>query len=209
MAISNEFQKLLDDYASRYRARDAAGCASVFAPPAELLSPYGPPLRGRAAIEQAHRAWVKEGGDTKAMDVADAGVAGDLGWRLARYSEGSAGSGTSLDILERQPDGMSDQALQPQPGFLADITPVANQLASFALSQTPEGIGGKRDRPQAGALRAMRYAARSVRAVRGRRVEAREADMGRWIAIRTAIVAPCLRRSGRFSILHRNRRTGR
>jgi ketosteroid isomerase-like protein len=103
--IMDDFQELFEAYVSSYRARDAAGCASVYSSDAELYSPYGPAAIGRAAIEAAHREWVEEGGEHKKIIVMSEGRSGDLGWCMAHYSEGSTGNGTSLNILERQPDG--------------------------------------------------------------------------------------------------------
>ncbi len=105
VTFETTFQKLFDRYVASYRSADAVGCASVFASEAELYSPYGPPAIGRTAIEAAHREWVNEGADNKKIDVVDAGGCGDVGWCLAHYSEGSAGRGTSLNVLERQQDG--------------------------------------------------------------------------------------------------------
>lgn len=105
VAIKNDFQKLFDVYVAFYRARDAVGCASIFTPQAQLFSPYGPPLLGRAAIEAAHQVWVAAGGENKQMTAMEAGHSGDLGWCLAHYSEGTTGNGASLNVAERQPDG--------------------------------------------------------------------------------------------------------
>lgn len=106
MAIRDELQSLLDEMATAYIAGDAAGCAAVFTPDAALFSPYAPPVYGRAAIEEIHRGWVGHGGGTKTMKVVDAGMAGDLAWCLAHYSEGDvAGDGTSLIVFARQPSG--------------------------------------------------------------------------------------------------------
>lgn len=105
MDFKTECGKLMDRYAAFYRAGNAEGCASVFASKAELYSPFGPLAKGRAAIEAVHREWVKEGADGKAIKVLSAGCNGDLGWCVARYSEGTTGNGSSVNILSRHPDG--------------------------------------------------------------------------------------------------------
>jgi len=105
MNFREECQKLLDQYVSLYRKGDAAGCASVYSLEAELYSPFGPPAIGRQAIEAAHIDWVEGGAESKEINVLSAGHSGDLGWCIARYSEGTTGSGSSLNILARQPDG--------------------------------------------------------------------------------------------------------
>ena len=105
MDFQEECQQLLDRYVTYYREGDAAGCASVYSPEAEMYSPFGPPAIGRQAIEAAHKEWVEEGADQKQINVLSAGRSGDLGWCIASFSEGATGSGFSMNILARQPDG--------------------------------------------------------------------------------------------------------
>jgi ketosteroid isomerase-like protein len=95
MTFADEAQRVFDAMVVAYRAGDAAGCAALFTADAILLSPYAHAARGRAAIEALHHEWTSDGGSE-----------GDLGWCLAAYSEGDgSGDGTSLRVLERQPDG--------------------------------------------------------------------------------------------------------
>ena len=105
MDFLEECQQLLDRYVSCYREGDAAGCASVYSIEAEMYSPFGPPAIGRRAIEAAHKEWVEEGADSKQINVLSAGSSGDLGWCIANFSEGTTGSGSSMNILARRPDG--------------------------------------------------------------------------------------------------------
>jgi len=106
MTIQDELQRLFDEYVAAYRVGNAAGCAAIFTPNAELYSPYGPASRGRGAIEETHAAWTQAGGENKQIEVIEAGQSGNLAWCLARCSEGDAtGDGTSLNVLERQEDG--------------------------------------------------------------------------------------------------------
>lgn len=105
MDFKKQCQKLLDQYVSFYRAGDAAGCAMVYTPEAELYSPFGPPAIGRAAIEATHDEWVKEGAEGKEIQVVSAGCSGDLGWCIAGFGEGTTGNGSSVNILARQSDG--------------------------------------------------------------------------------------------------------
>ena len=105
MNFQDECQQLLDQYVSYYRQGDAAGCASVYVLDAELYSPFGPPALGRQAIEAIHKEWLEEGAENKQITVSSAGVRDDLGWCIARFSEGTTGSGSSMNILARQPDG--------------------------------------------------------------------------------------------------------
>ena len=104
MSIRSEAQALLDLMVQAYRAGDAAGCAAIFTEDAILYSPYAVAAQGRSAIETLHHIWTAHGGDSKTLTVRDAGSSGDLGWCLAAYSEGEV-TGTSLNILVRQPDG--------------------------------------------------------------------------------------------------------
>ncbi|MDX8455982.1 nuclear transport factor 2 family protein [Mesorhizobium sp. VK9D] len=106
MPIFDDLQEIWDLYVAAYRLGDAAGCAAIFTDDAEVHSPYGPPARGRAAIEALHGIWVQHAGPNKTLQVIEAGSSGNLAWTLAAYSEGEAtGNGTSLSILERQADG--------------------------------------------------------------------------------------------------------
>lgn len=106
MSIRDDLQEIWDTYVAAYRAGDAAGCAAIFTEDAEVHSPYGPPARGRPAIEALHGEWVQHASSNKTLQVIEAGNSGDLAWTLAAYSEGEvAGNGTSLSVFERQPDG--------------------------------------------------------------------------------------------------------
>ncbi|WP_135507188.1 nuclear transport factor 2 family protein [Roseovarius aestuariivivens] len=105
MSFKQECQNLLDHYVTYYQARDAKGCASLYAAHAEMYSPFGPPAIGRRAIEDAHAEWVMEGSENKKITVSSANRDGDLGWCVAQFSEGTTGEGISLNVLSRQPDG--------------------------------------------------------------------------------------------------------
>src|ERR1700740_3497226 len=95
MSIRDDLQEIWDMYVAAYRAGDAAGCAAIFTDDAEAHSPYGPPARGRAAIEALHGEWVQHASSNKTLQVIDAGSSGDLAWTLAAYSEGeTTGNGT-------------------------------------------------------------------------------------------------------------------
>ncbi|MES0808432.1 hypothetical protein ABLO27_03040 [Roseibium sp. SCPC15] len=103
--FKDECQNLFNRYVDFYRSADAAGCSLMFEPEAELYSPYGPPAIGRAAIAATHGEWVQEGGENKDINVLSADCDGDLGWCVARFSEGTDDSGTSVNVLARQADG--------------------------------------------------------------------------------------------------------
>lgn len=106
MSIRDDLQEIWDMYVAAYRAGDAAGCAAIFTKDAEVHSPYGPPARGRPAIEALHGEWVQHASSNKTLQVIEAGNSGDLAWTLAAYSEGEVvGNGTSLSVFERHPGG--------------------------------------------------------------------------------------------------------
>ena len=105
MDFQQQCQELFDVYVSFYRAGDAKGCASLFAMDAEMYSPFGPPAIGREAIEATHAEWLTEDADDKEIIVLSAGHDGNLGWCLARFSEGTEGVGFNLSVLAMQPDG--------------------------------------------------------------------------------------------------------
>jgi uncharacterized protein (TIGR02246 family) len=106
MSIREELQDLLDAYAKAYQAGDALACANMYTPQGELHSPYAPPARGRSEIEEIHRVWTQYVSGEKKLAIVEADSSGDLAWCLATYTEGQVtGNGTSLNILERQPDG--------------------------------------------------------------------------------------------------------
>ena len=100
-----ECQRLFDLYVASYRSGDAAGCAAIFSPDAEMYSPFGPPAIGRDAIAAQHRDWVAEGADTKKLDVVSSGQSGALGGCVATFSEGQTGAGNTLAVLARNAAG--------------------------------------------------------------------------------------------------------
>jgi uncharacterized protein (TIGR02246 family) len=105
LTFHEEMQELMDEMAVAYRTSDARACAQLFVSDGVLYSPYAYPARGRAEIESLHRAWTDET-TRKQLIVMDASSTGNLGWCLAAYSEDDAtGNGTSLNVVERQPDG--------------------------------------------------------------------------------------------------------
>ena len=106
-------QALVEAYLQAYSAKDAAGCAAVFTADAQVLSSFGPPAAGSAAIAADHQDWFAYGEENKAMTVTEQAVSGDMGWCLVHYTsevpqpDGSRQheGGHSLNILALQPDG--------------------------------------------------------------------------------------------------------
>lgn len=107
------FGALWAAYAEAYNAGDAQGCAAVFAEDGEIHSPFGPAIRGRSAIAEAHAEWFEEGEENKSLNVLRTEASGDLATCLARYGadvshpDGTSGTvgGVSLNTLSRQADG--------------------------------------------------------------------------------------------------------
>ena len=107
------FQAVIDRDLAAYEAEDAEGCAALYAEDGELVSPFGPPVRGRVAIAAAHRDWFSEGETNKTMTVVRAGIDGALGYCLVRYAAEvpvaaggrSQSRGLSLNVMERRSDG--------------------------------------------------------------------------------------------------------
>ena len=108
-AVATLVARLLD----ASNRHDAAACAALFTEDGLIVSPYGPPARGRAAIESTHRAWFEEGETNKRLEILEARLDGDLGYCVLAYAGDYAqqdGSliterGTSVNVLHRAADG--------------------------------------------------------------------------------------------------------
>lgn len=92
---------------------DAAACAALFTDDGLVLSPYGPPARGRAAILATHQSWFDEGETNKRLTLQEADASGELGYCILAYAgdylqpDGSytTDRGRSVNVLRRQVDG--------------------------------------------------------------------------------------------------------
>jgi uncharacterized protein (TIGR02246 family) len=91
MSAKDQFQQVMDRYLDRYAAHDAVGCAALYTKDGIILSPYGPPAIGSAAIRDEHAAWFLEGETNKTMTVLDAALDGATGFCLVAYSADIAG----------------------------------------------------------------------------------------------------------------------
>jgi uncharacterized protein (TIGR02246 family) len=111
--IYAEIQSLVASLLEALRQQDAVACAALFTPDGLILSPYGPPVRGRDAIRATHQAWFEEGETNKRLTLLEARATAELGYCRLAYAgdyfqtDGSYSthSGTSLNILLRQDDG--------------------------------------------------------------------------------------------------------
>lgn len=102
----------MNRYLERYAAHDSEGCADLYAETGVILSPYGPPAIGRAAIRDEHAAWFLEGETNKSMMVLDAALDGAAGFCLVAYSADVPGDngpmrvhGASVNTLTKDKDG--------------------------------------------------------------------------------------------------------
>ena len=106
MSDRDEIEKVLAAYVTAYRAGNASGCAGVYTPDAQLMSPYGPAASGRADIEALHREWFEDSSENKSLTIREFGSSGDVAWCLAVFSEADAtDDGLSLNVFERQTNG--------------------------------------------------------------------------------------------------------
>lgn len=55
VTLPAELDRVLRDYEKAWAAKDAAGLSRLFAEDGFILRPGGPPVRGRAAIEEAYK----------------------------------------------------------------------------------------------------------------------------------------------------------
>ncbi len=113
MSNKLEVLQLIETYLANYQAEDAAGCAACYTQDGQILSPYGPPIIGRAAIAAAHGEWFLENEENKKMDVQFLRTERSIGFCLAVYEADVPGQdrgiekqrGTSLITLERSNEG--------------------------------------------------------------------------------------------------------
>lgn len=86
MTDSDQIRDLIAAYLASYEAHDAAGCAAVYADDAVVISPWGPPVRGRAGITSAHLDWFEEGEHNKIMTIKYLHIDGALASCLVVFS---------------------------------------------------------------------------------------------------------------------------
>jgi ketosteroid isomerase-like protein len=102
MTLQDELQAFFDAQAERYRAGDWRACAAMYSDQASIFSPYSPPARGRAEIDDLFRRWTTNSDGAKRLLVTACARDGNLAWCLLNNPDGGA---TSLNVLERQADG--------------------------------------------------------------------------------------------------------
>jgi acetyl esterase/lipase len=98
-----ELARVLRDYEAAWQGRDAAGLAALFAEDGFVMAGDGPPVRGRAAIEQHY---ARSGGPLALRAIAFA-TAGDVGYILGGFARsiGASDIGKFTLTLRRSPAG--------------------------------------------------------------------------------------------------------
>jgi ketosteroid isomerase-like protein len=86
VALPPELARVLTDYETAWGNRDASGLAGLFAEDGFVLSGGKPPIRGRAAIEDAYKG---SGGPLFLRALAFA-TEGDVGYIIGGYSHAKA-----------------------------------------------------------------------------------------------------------------------
>lgn len=85
MTFLAEMEAMMAGYVAAFEAKDAAGCAEIYAQDTAIYSPFGPPVIGRAAISAEHHDWFKPGEENKRVDIIDCTASDDLGYCLIAY----------------------------------------------------------------------------------------------------------------------------
>ena len=118
--LSPELARVLTDYETAWRARDAAALARLFAEDGFVLPGGHPPVRGRAAIQQHYTG---KGGPLRLRAIAFA-TEGPVGYIIGGYSgeEGKPDDGKFTLTLRKGSDGrwlifsdMDNSNRRPQP----------------------------------------------------------------------------------------------
>lgn len=87
VTLPPELDRVLRDYETAWRARDAAGLAALFTDDGFILRPNRPAVRGRARIEEAYGG----AGGPLVLRAWDYATSGDVGWILGGYGAAEDG----------------------------------------------------------------------------------------------------------------------
>jgi ketosteroid isomerase-like protein len=82
VSLPPELARVLRDYERAWQARDAAGLASLFAADGFVLASGRPPVRGRAAIQEAYRG----AGGPLALRALDFSTEGRTGYVIGAFA---------------------------------------------------------------------------------------------------------------------------
>ncbi|HVJ53501.1 MAG TPA: nuclear transport factor 2 family protein [Aliidongia sp.] len=108
-------------YDAHYAAKDPAGMAALYASDGLLVSPSGPIVRGREALQAYYTKRFASGAHSHAIKVVEVHVKGDGGYGLAQFSvtvpRASGGieevHGSIVAIYQHDPDGWHMSLVQP------------------------------------------------------------------------------------------------
>jgi len=113
MSFRDEMEAMMSTYVVAYKIHDAAKCAAIYAEGATILSPFGPPITGRNAIQAEHQTWFEIPENNKRIDVIHCAATGNIGYCLLAYSADV----TDPDGTERQEAGTNLCAMERQSGL--------------------------------------------------------------------------------------------
>ena len=108
-------------YDANYAAKNPVGMAELYATDGVLVSPSGPIVRGREALQAYYTKRFASGAQGHAIKVLEVHVQGDGGFGLAQFSVNvpRAGGqhqevqGSILAIYHRDPDGWHMRMMEP------------------------------------------------------------------------------------------------
>ena len=103
VTLPAELDRVLRDYETAWRARDAAALAKLFTDDGFVLSGGKPPARGRAAIQQRYTG----AGGPLALRAMAFATSGDVGYIIGGYAgkEGTPDEGKYTLTLRKGADG--------------------------------------------------------------------------------------------------------
>lgn len=102
MTSREQYERLAAAYVAGHKAGDAEAIARLYTEDAIVLSPGGPPVQGRQAI-QAEYGYVS-GGVNNTQEILEFHDGGSFAYAIGMF-RGDGESGNYLEILERQSDG--------------------------------------------------------------------------------------------------------
>jgi uncharacterized protein (TIGR02246 family) len=108
-------------YDAKYAAKSPAAMAALYASDGVLVSPAGPIVRGKAALEAYYTKRFDSGASAHAIKVIEVHVQGNGGYAIDQFSVTVPGAngefheehGTIVTIFERDPDGWHMRLVEP------------------------------------------------------------------------------------------------
>jgi uncharacterized protein (TIGR02246 family) len=78
-ASQEGIERLVAKLLEALQRQDAGACAALFTHDGLVLSPYGPPAKGREEIRATHQSWFDEGETNKQLKLLEADSSGEIG----------------------------------------------------------------------------------------------------------------------------------